>query len=231
VQSRGVVNEPEVIKLVYLAATSRVLHSPINPLLKGPSSSGKNFTMNRTLELISPEFVNYLTSSSALSLVYDERPLAHTVLVVCEATQLQGNENSVFAMLLRVLLSEGCIVHQTTVEDRRSPTGRRVVEIVREGPISLMITTTGELHEENDTRMLPFGISESHEQTRAVIDGLASSAAGLANAPTDLAPWHDLQRYIALGPDDAIVPFAMQIAEKIPPPEMPWLVSALASRT
>jgi hypothetical protein len=122
-----------------------------------------------------------------------------------------------FAMLLRVLLSEGCIRHQTTVEDRASPTGRRVVEIVREGPISLMITTTGELHEENDTRMLPFGISESHEQTRAVIDGLASSAAGLTGAPTDLAPWHDLQRYIALGSNDARVPFAMQIAAKVPP--------------
>jgi hypothetical protein len=217
VQSRGVVNEPESIKFIYLAATSRVLDKPINPLLKGASGSGKNFTMTHTLELIGSDFVSYLTSSSALSLAYDHRPLAHTVLVVCEATQLQGNENSIFAMLLRVLLSEGCIRHQTTVEDRASPTGRRVVEIVREGPISLMITTTGELHEENDTRMLPFGISEDHDQTRAVIDSLASSAAGLADAPTHLAKWHDLQQWIALGPNDAVVPYAIQIAAKIPP--------------
>jgi hypothetical protein len=214
VQSMGVVNEPQVITLVYIAGTSRVLEQPINPVLKGASGSGKNFTMTHTLKLIGPDFVTYLTSSSALSLVYDDRPLSHTILVVFEGTQLQADDHSMFAMLLRTLISEGRIVHQTSVEDRSSPTGRRVVQIVREGPISLMIATTGELHEENETRMLSWGISESPEQTRAVIHSLASSAAGLADAPTDLALWHDFQRWIALGPNEAVVPFAMQIAAK-----------------
>jgi hypothetical protein len=217
VQSMGVVNEPEVIKMIYVAGTSRVLDKPINLVLKGASSSGKNFSMTHTLELVGPDFVNCLTSSSALSLVYDERPLAHTVLVVFEGTQLEADDHSMFAMLLRTLISEGRIVHQTSVEDRSSPTGRRVVQIVREGPISLMIATTGELHEENETRMLPCGISESPDQTRAVIDSLASRAAGSADAPQDLAPWHDLQRWIAVGPNDAVVPFATQIAAKITP--------------
>jgi hypothetical protein len=149
VQSLGVVNEGELIKLIYIAATSRVLDHPINPLVKGASSSGKSFTTKLTLELFPTEGVNYLTSSSALSLVYDDQPLAHTVLVVHEANQLQADENSIFAMLLRTLISEGRIVHQTTVEDPDSRTGRRVERIVREGPIALVITTTGELHSEN----------------------------------------------------------------------------------
>jgi hypothetical protein len=217
VQSMGVVNEDELIKLIYVAATSRVLHQPINPLVKGASSGGKSFTTSRTLDLIGPDFVSYLTSSSALSLVYDERPLAHTVLVIYEANQIQADENSMFAMLLRTLISEGRIVHQTTVEDPDSQTGRRVEWIVREGPITLVITTTGELHAENETRMLSYYISESQEQTRGVIDRLAARAAGLASAPTDLAVWHDLQRWIALGPNDVVIPFAPQIAAKIPP--------------
>jgi hypothetical protein len=217
VQSMGVVNEDELIKLIYLAAVSRVIAQPINPLVKGASSGGKSFTTTRTLELIGPEFVNHLTSSSALSLVYDERPLAHTVLVIYEANQIQADENNIFAMLLRTLISEGRIVHQTTVEDPGSHTGRRVERIVREGPITLVITTTGELHAENETRMLSYYISESQEQTRSVIGSLAARAAGLASAPTDLAVWHDLQRWIALGPNDVVVPFAPQIAEKIPP--------------
>jgi hypothetical protein len=100
VQSRGVVNEDELIKLIYLAAISRVLDQPINPLVKGASSGGKSFTTSRTLDLIGPDFVSYLTSSSALSLVYDDRPLAHTVLVIYEANQIQADENSMFAMLL-----------------------------------------------------------------------------------------------------------------------------------
>ena len=217
VQSMGVVNEDELIKLIYLAAISRVLDQPINPLVKGASSGGKSFTTSRTLDLIGSDFVSYLTSSSALSLVYDDRPLAHTVLVIYEANQIQADENNTFAMLLRTLISEGRIVHQTTVEDPGSQTGRRVERIVREGPITLVITTTGELHAENETRMLSYYISESQEQTRGVIDSLAARAAGIAGAPTDLAVWHDLQRWIALGPNDVVVPFAPQIAAKIPP--------------
>ena len=217
VQSMGVVNERELIVLVYIAATSRVLDHPLNVLAKGASSSGKSFTTTNTLELIGPDFVNHLTSSSALSLVYDDRPLAHTILFINEANQLQSDENSTFAMLVRSLISEGRIVHQTTVEDPDSPTGRRVERIVREGPISLILTTTGELHAENETRMLSFQISESHDQTRAVIANLALRATGTAAVRDDLSVWHEFQQWIALGPRDAVVPFAPQITSGIPP--------------
>ena len=217
VQAIGVVNERELIKLTYIAATSRVLQHPVNVLAKGASSGGKSFTATRTLELVGPDFVNHLTSSSALSLVYDDRPLAHTVLFINEANQLQSDENSMFAMLVRTLISEGRIVHQTTVEDRDSPTGRRVERIVREGPITLVVTTTGELHAENETRMLSWHIGESHEQTSAVMASLAAHAAGAVAVPADLAIWHDLQRWIALGPNDAVIPFAQQIAAQIKP--------------
>jgi hypothetical protein len=217
VQSLGVVNERELITLIYIAATSRLLEQPINPLVKGVSSGGKSHTTKRTLILMPPESVNFLTSSSALSLVYDDQPLAHTVLVVHEANQLQADEHSMFAMLLRTLISEGRIVHQTTVEDANSHTGRRVERIVREGPIALVITTTGELHSENETRMLSIHVSESQEQTRAVIDDLAARAAATDKAAADPALWHDFQRWIALGPNDAVIPFAPQLAAKIPP--------------
>jgi hypothetical protein len=217
VQARGVVNERELIVLTYIAATSRVLQHPVNLLAKGASSSGKSFTTTRTLELIGPDFVNHLTSSSALSLVYDDRPLANTVLFINEANQLQADENSMFAMLVRTLISEGRIVHQTTVEDPDSPTGRRVERIVLEGPITLVVTTTGELHAENETRMLSWHVGESHDQTGAVIASLAARAAGAVAAPADLAAWHNLQRWIALGPHDAVIPFAQQISAKIRP--------------
>ena len=138
-------------------------------------------------------------------------------LFIYEANQLQADENSMFAMLVRTLISEGRIVHQTTVEDPDSPTGRRVERIVREGPITLIVTTTGELHAENETRMLSWHISESHEQTSAVMASLAAHAAGAVAAPADLAVWHDLQRWIALGPNDVVIPFAQQIAAEIKP--------------
>jgi hypothetical protein len=220
VQNMGVVNECELITLAYICATSRVLEHPINILTKGASSGGKSFTISHVLELIGPDFVNKLTSSSALSLVYDTRSLAHTVIFLFEANQLQSektDKDSTFAMLVRTLISEGRIVHQTTVEDPNSTTGRRVERIVREGPIALITTTTGELYSENETRMLSWHIHEDHAQTGAVMGGLADRAAGVAVAPADLAVWHDLQRWIALGPTDAVIPFAPQIAAGIKP--------------
>jgi len=217
VQAMGVVNERDLIVLTYVAGTSRVLQQPVNLLAKGTSGSGKSITTTRTLELIGPDFVNFLTSASALSLVYDDRPLSHTVLVIYEANQLQADENSTFAMLVRTLISEGRIVHQTTVEDPDSSTGRRVERIVRDGPIALVVTTTGDLHSENETRMLSWYVGESHQQTAAVMAGLAARAAGFDVAPLELSVWHDLQHWIALGPNDAVIPFAPQIVAEIKP--------------
>ena len=117
VQAMGVVNERELITLIYIAATSRVMANPLNPLIKGASSAGKSFTTMQTLRLMPLECVNYLTTSSALALVYDERPLAHTVLYINESNQIQSDEHSTYSYLLRSLMSEGRIVHQTTVED------------------------------------------------------------------------------------------------------------------
>jgi hypothetical protein len=216
VHSMGIVGEEKVIKLIYVSGTSRVLDKPTNPLVKGASSGGKTVVVECTLKLMG-SCVNCLTSSSALSLAYDDTSLAHTIIFIGEANQIQGEGNSVFAMLLRSLVSEGRIVHQTTVDDPSSPTRRRVLRLVREGPIALVITTTGELHSENDTRMVPFHISEDQEQTRSVIDRIASRAAGISESPGDLAIWHELQQWITLGPNDAIVPFAPQIAAMISP--------------
>jgi hypothetical protein len=221
VQAMGVVNERELIVLTYITATSRVLEHPVNILIKGVSSGGKSFTALHTLELVGQDFVNKLTSSSALSLVYDTRPLSHTVMLLFEANQMQADKqadkDSTFAMLVRTLISEGKIVHQTTVEDPNSPNGRRVASITRDGPIALITTTTGDLYSENETRMLAWHIHEDREQTAAVMAGLANRAIGAVAAPNNLAAWHDLQRWLALGPNDAVVPFAQQITENIPP--------------
>jgi hypothetical protein len=221
VEALGVVNERELVELTYIAATSRVLEHPVSTVTKGASSGGKSFTTEHTLELVGPDFVNKLTSSSALALVYDTRPLSHTVMLLFEANQLQADKqadkDSTFAQLTRSLLSEGRIIHTTSVEDANSPTGRRVERIVREGPVALITTTTGELYSENETRMLTWRVHEDADQTRAVMAGLADRAAGNIVASPDLAVWHDLQRWIALGPNDAVIPFARQITDEIEP--------------
>ena len=211
VRSLGVVGETHLVQLVYIAGVSRLLDAPINPLVKGASSGGKSFVSQQTLRLFPPESVLMLTTSSPLSLVYDPAPLAHKIICVYEATQLQADETSVSAMLLRCLISEGKIIHQTTVEDKDAEYGRRTVTIVREGPICLLITTTGELHAENETRMLSIRVSETRSQTADVLTKLGDRAAGTVEVEPDLSVFHDLQRWLALGPTDVVVPFAPQL--------------------
>jgi hypothetical protein len=221
VEAMGVVGERELIKLTYISATSRVLEHPVNLITKGASSGGKSFTIKNVLDLIGQDYVKQLTSSSPLSLVFDTRTLSHTVLFLFEANQLQaekqGNNDNTFAMLVRTLISEGYIAHETSVEDPDSLTGRRVERIVREGPIAFICTTTGSLYDENETRMMAWNIHEDSEQTAAVMAGLAARATGAVTTPANLSVWHDLQRWIALGPNDAVIPFAPQIAAAIPP--------------
>ena len=71
-----------------------------------------------------------------------------------------------------------------------SSTGRRAVRVEREGPISLVITATGELHAENETRMLSYRVTQSQEQTRGVIESLVDSRhRRILPQPFDLAPF------------------------------------------
>jgi hypothetical protein len=212
----GVVGEEQLVKLVYVVATSRMLSDPVNLVVKGTSSGGKSFVIEQTLRLTPDDEMYKLTTSSPLALVYDHRPLAHKIVMVYEATPLQQDENSTFALLLRTLISEGRISHLTTVEDADSPTGRRVETVVREGPISLIITTTAEsLHAENETRLLSYRVTETVAQTKAIFSKLARNveATGLE---VDLGAWHDFQRWLQLGPTDVVIPFASRLAERTP---------------
>ena len=215
VHALGVVNEEPLIKAVLLTAVSRHLLTPLQLLVKGPSSSGKSFVTDQTLKLFHPSGVKHLTTTSPLSLVYDEEPLSHKLIAVFEATQIQSDPNSIFALLLRSLMSTGKLVHETTVEDPEARYGRRTERIEREGPIATIITTTGEIHAENDTRMTTYFATSSEEQTQAVLQGVAARAAGKAPADPDLSRWHALDQWLSYGPHDAVVPFAESIVARI----------------
>lgn len=48
----GVVGEAKAAKLLYLVVTSRVLERPVSMALKGPSSGGKSFLVERVLRFL-----------------------------------------------------------------------------------------------------------------------------------------------------------------------------------
>jgi hypothetical protein len=205
----GVVGEEQIVRLVYLATTSRLLDEIVSIAVKGPSSSGKSFTTERVLRLFPPSAVYVLTGMSDKALVYSEEPLEHRMLLVCEASGVVGDTAT---YLLRTLLSEGRLAWETVEKTKDGRMQSRRIE--RAGPTGLIVTTTAvRLHAENETRMLSVAATDTPEQTKLVLDMLATPT----QAALDVTPFHALQDWLASGERRVEIPFARRLAELVPP--------------
>lgn len=207
--SAGLVGEEPRLKLLYLIATTRLLERPVSAVVKGPSSGGKSYLVEQTLRFLPDEAAYVLTAMSPRALAYSKEPLVHRMLVIYEAP---GMDSEMASYLMRSLLSEGELRYETVVSTSQ---GLEAVQIHREGPTGLITTTTAiALHEENETRLISIPVSDSAEQTKAIMRAVA---AGRPEAP-DLTPWLALQaRLRELAARGVVVPFAETLAEAIPP--------------
>jgi len=205
----GVAGEARIAKLLYLAVTSRLLERPVSIALKGPSSGGKSHVVERVLSFV-PESAYYaLTAMSERTLAYSEEPIKHRFLVIYEAAGMSGE----FATyLMRSLLSEGRVRYET-VEKTSEGMKPRLIE--REGPTGLIVTTTAvKLHPENETRVLSLTVTDTQDQTRAVMAALAEEA-GKAGPNFEL--WHALQVWLESAEHRVSIPYAKILADLIPP--------------
>jgi MarR family len=205
----GVAGEATIAKLLYLALTSRLLEKPVSIALKGPSSGGKSYLVERVLSFL-PESAYYaLTAMSDRTLAYSEEPIKHRFLVIFEAAGMRGD----FATyLMRSLLSEGRVRYET-VEKTSEGIKPRLIE--REGPTGLIVTTTAvKLHPENETRMLSLTVTDTQDQTRAVMAALAEEA---GEAGPNFEPWHALQLWLESAEHRVSIPYAKILADLIPP--------------
>jgi hypothetical protein len=208
VRALGVVRERRAVELLTLALVSRLLDKPVSVALKGPSAAGKSFTVERVLQLFPASAAYALTAMSERALAYDEEPLAHRMLVLYEAAGLRSDFAS---YLVRSLLSEGR-VRYVTVEKTKHGLRPRLIE--REGPTALVVTTTAlRLHPENETRLLSVPVTDTREQTTAVLDALAADGRG----PVDLTVWHALHEWLELGERRVVIPYTPALVAKIPP--------------
>jgi hypothetical protein len=205
----GVVGERTTAKLLFLVFLSRLLDRPLSAVVKGPSSAGKSFLVERVSRFFPPSAYYALSAMSERALAYSTEPLAHRILVIYEAAGLMGDFASYLA---RSLLSEGRVRYET-VEKTRDGLKPRLIE--REGPTGLIVTTTRvSLHPENETRMLSLTVSDSTEQTAAILERLGDETDAVA---IDLSAWHALQVWLESGERRVTIPFARDLTDRIPP--------------
>jgi biotin operon repressor len=217
----GVVGEERLGKLVYLALTSRMLPwepdravRPVSLLPKGTTSTGKSHVTRAALRFFPPSAYFDLGSFSRRYLFYTEEDFSHRFLVVPEWASIKEDEEIV--AMLRVLLTEGRIVHGTVDAEGEGKGRRKAREIVKEGPTGLIITTTeAAIDAEMETRLFTVSTDDTPDQTRRVFHQIAGSQKG-ADA-LDLSRWHDIQDWIAAhGETRVYVPFATVLADLIP---------------
>ncbi len=207
-RAAGAVGEARTAMTIYLALTSRFLSRPVSVAVKGPSSGGKSFTVESVLRFFPPEAVYCMTAVSDRALAYTEADLEHRFLVVYEAAGMLGEFAS---YLIRSLLSEGRLVYEVV---EKTQNGFRPRRIEKQGPTGLLVTTTAvRLHPENETRLLSLAVTDTPEQTRAILRAIAESRV----ATVDPAPWLALQHWLAHAEHRVVIPYASALAEQIPP--------------
>ncbi len=195
----GVAGEGRLVKLLYLAITSRLFERPCSVVVKGPSAGGKSYVVQQVLGLFPPEVYYALSAMSERALAYDDTSLVHRMLVLYEAAGLSGDMAS---YLMRSLLSEGRISYVTVTKTKQGLGPQR---IERAGPTGLITTTTAvRLHPENETRLLSLTVSDSPEQTRAVLLAHAIGPPG----ERDRERWHAFQSWVAGTGAEVVVAYA-----------------------
>jgi hypothetical protein len=211
-QRRGLVGEQCTARLLYLAATSRLQERPVSIAVKGPSSGGKSHVVQQVLEHFPPEAYYALSAMSERAVAYSTEPLKHRMLVLYEAAGMQGD---VGTYLIRSLLSEGRVRYETLEPKKDGSRRPRLIE--REGPTGLITTTTAvSLHPENETRMLSVSVTDTRDQTKAILRALSKDRRGGLD-PDDLAPWRALQTWLSSSDTSVVVPYAERLAEQIAP--------------
>lgn len=194
--------------ILYLALTSRLLNEPVSIAVKGNSSSGKSYTVGKTIRFFPDEAVVEMTAMSERVLIYSEDEYAHRTILMLEASGLQ-DEESMQAYLLRTLLSEGKITYQCTVKGEDGQ--YTAVKIEKSGPTNLILTTTkDQIHRENETRMLSLMTDDSSDQTRRIFKSIADEERHEFNRQ----PWLELQAWLEIyGNRRVTIPYRYALSE------------------
>jgi hypothetical protein len=214
VRSLGLVGEERLVQLVYLTVTSRLFDRIVSLAIKGPSAAGKSYLIEQVLRFFRDGDDYYAhTGMSERALVFGEEDLRHHMLVIYEA---EGLEEGFHAYIVRSLLSEGRISYPIT--EKGADGKHRTRTVIREGPTGLLVTTTAvALHEENETRLISLVADDSGEQTKRILRSLGEEASTGNAARVDFEPWHALQAWLSETDARVIIPYAIELAEMVPP--------------
>lgn len=188
IQKSGLVGEKRNAAILTIVAISRLLESPLSVLIKGASSSGKNFLAKRSLSPLPRDAVRELTSSTTAAWSYSEDDFRHRVVLLQERNEASGAVHPV-----RLLISEGKLIRTISAYENGI---RKSKSFLARGPVAAISTTTqNQLEIDDESRHLSIWIDESPQQTKRIV--LANCIHNPGVSKEELRIWRTAHRLIA----------------------------------
>ena len=207
----GLAGEERNALIHYLAFSSRILDQPISVIVKGDSSAGKSFTLNRVMKIIPKSAYIDLTDATPQSFYYGKEDMfKHKIIVLFER---QGMDKTEYP--IRTLQSEGKLKIQVTVKNPE--TGQfEAQEIEREGPAGFITTTTASgIHTENETRNLSIYPDQSVGQTLRIYEATEEKYLGKKKEPeAETKKYQAIQLCLEAIP--VYIPYLKSIGKRFP---------------
>lgn len=212
ISEQGFAGPTETTELVYVAFTSSGRDKPVSLGLLGATASGKNENVDRGEERIPPEAVYAADSMSEHAIIFSDRSFKNVTIVLREFTAVNQDGSSRGSSLIRGIISSNKITY------RGSKDGE-AVDIEKEGPTSLIFTTTRVVEDEMDSRVLSASPREGPVQTRAICKAIADEVRpdSIPTPQPDFTAWLACQRWLRThGEKRIVVPYADYLAETVP---------------
>lgn len=213
IRASGYAGDLHHAKLLYLALTSRVTKRPINVLVVGPSSAGKNFLLDTVVALFPAAAVYVMGAMSERAPVYTDADFQHRHVVISEAAAI--HRDGIGTLIMRCLVWGNQLDYEVTEQDPEG--GFRTRRISKPGPTGLITTSVKGVEDELNTRLLTLTVADDEVTTRDILEATGRRAAGDHAAGPDLRVWHEAQRWLAEdGTHEVVIPFASQLATLFP---------------
>lgn len=215
----GIAGETELIVMIYLIGTSRLLSTPLAGEVMGASSAGKSYVIRQTVRLFPDEAIYQAHRITPRALEHMlPGSLVHRFVVAGERSRLQDDTAAEATRALREMISDGKLT--LAIADRNTVGNFETRNIVQDGPIAYIECTTlgiSQINDEDRTRFILLSTDEGQEQTSAIVDQMATAAATPQNCDTPdsiIALHHTAQRL--LYPHNVVVPFAKSLTSILP---------------
>lgn len=213
IRAGGYAGDTTPAMLAYAAITSRLLERPINLSYVAQSAAGKNKAIDVARDLMPKSAYILITAASPRALIYSEDDYQHRTVIFAEADSIPADGPA--ASAIRSLITDNEMAYE--VVEKHPETGQFTVRrIVKPGPTGLITTSTKPLPWQMNTRVLVVPVSDTPQQTRAVM--AAHVAAVNGDAPSaDVESFLALQRWLQLaGHHRVTVPYARALSEAVP---------------